>query len=275
DDLLISFNAQIKLWHQQIVDTTLIWDYENYKAILPIIKDGNPAMGAGINDEIPKDKHWMPFVIKDRLHYVYTLDPLRILECNVGANMSCWFIHRADKTPHGDVLWQDWDYFLRGGTPLSEYQWPYYIGFAHTALYRVDNSRRYFTTNLFVLCVEPQYRLVYISGKIEVSGQLLNRFRIIRPFVTSDPFIFAISLILEDDDTAALGVHINDKTGAILRMKGLKNLLEDVMLVDKREGTKEGPPPGEVQSFAIGSIEAQTGVMFQRKTPKITRKFIG
>ena len=72
------------------------------------------------------EKNWCPLVIDDELHFVYRLNPLRILKCTDLETGICEIVHDEDTSQEGIGN------SPRGGTEFKLWRWPLYVGFAHS-----------------------------------------------------------------------------------------------------------------------------------------------
>ena len=219
------------------MDFTVMWDYEQNLAIIPEIKGGSPMMN--LSSDMPRDKHWMALVQDGELYFVHNLDPLRIMHCTLSGY--CEFVHE-EKDEEGFVFKHSISH-LRGGTTFELYQWPYYLGLAHTTLYKSGNKHRFYTANLVVLSVQP-YRIVYVSNDIEINSEIFKLAPMVRPMYIDDGFIFPVSLILETKDSLAIGVHVNDHSSVVLRLRGVQAVMEKVIASDEKHTPRNGPPIG-------------------------------
>jgi len=78
-------------------------------------------------------------------------------------------------------------------------------------------------------------------------------------------FIFPVGLIVETDDWLALGVHVNDHSSVILRLKGLKSVMDRIIGMDRLHGTKRGPPVGDIQQHIHDLLVNETHVPLLHK----------
>ena len=255
DTLLISFNAGIGFKKDYFVDWTIFWDYFKSRPIIPDIKGGSPVLKGLEPDAIPCDKHWMPFEAKGKLYFIHSLDPLRVLNCQLDGK--CHFILE----PSGNFSLKDQSFHFRGGTPLELYKWPYYIGFAHSTLYKQD-GKRYYTVNLLVLSFKP-LRIVYISDPIEIHEDIYNMVPMVRKAYIKDNFIFPVGIILEDEDSVVLGAHVNDHSSMLFRIHGIKKLMKLVIDVDQKEQAEKEAPPMFIQSYIHDRLQKVTGYKFE------------
>lgn len=137
---------------------------------------------------------------------------------------------------------------------------------AHTTMYKLSNSHRYYTAHLVVLCTHPTYRVVYVSDSLRVHSSVYRAAPMIRPRYIDDGFIFPVGLIVESDDWLALGVHVNDYSSVIVRLKGLKSVMDRIIRMDqRRSGTKRGPPVGDIQQHIHDVLVNETHVPLLHK----------
>ena len=255
DKLFINFNSAMAFNLDSFFDYTVIWDVEKSTPIVPRIKGGSPMLNT--TDPIHRDKHWMPLVEDDQLYFVYNLDPLRILKCSPEG--SCYFRFQ-ERSKHDFVFHHSFSH-LRGGTPFEVWKWPYYIGIAHTTLYKENNMHRHYTAHLVVLCVSP-YRIVYISNDIKIHPWIFQRMPIVRTLYIDEGFIFPVSLIIETKNTLAVGVHVNDHSSVVMRIKGVEALMNEVIHLDCDEEPLRGPPIGYVQTHIHSVMQNLTHTRF-------------
>jgi len=127
-------------------------------------------------------------------------------------------------------------------------------------MYKVTNSHRYYTAHMVVLCARPTYRIVYVSDSLHVHPTVYRSAPMIRPRYIDDGFIFPVGLIVETDDWLALGVHVNDYNSVILRLKGLKTVMDRVIRLDRRRAPTGGPPVGDIQRHIHDILVNETHV---------------
>jgi len=132
-------------------------------------------------------------------------------------------------------------------------------------MYKVTNSHRYYTAHLIVLSVRPTYRVVYVSDSLRVHSKVYRAAPMMRPRYIDDGFIFPVGLIVENDDSVALGVHVNDHSSVILRLKGLKTVMDRIIGQDRRRGSKRGPPVGDIQQHIHDILVNETHVPLLHK----------
>jgi len=240
--VFVMFNAAMAFSQKYYMDYSVMWDLKESVPIIPRIEGGSPMINATEKDDMPRDKHWMSLINNDTLYFVHNLDPLRILHCTLTG--TCKFIHREISSK--GFIFSDSSSHLRGGTPFEPYEWPYYISVAHTTMYKTSNNHRFYTAHIVVLCVKP-YRVVYVSNDIKIHEKLYKTAPMVRDRYIDDGFIFPVGLILEDPDNMSIGVHINDYSSVIIRLKGIRKLLSKVIKMDKRKNPLHGPPVSYLQ----------------------------
>ena len=257
DRLFTTFNAAMAFKHEQYMDFTVLWDmHENYP-IIPNIRGGSPMLNASAKDEMPRDKHWMALVDGEELLFVHNLDPLRVLHCSLDG--FCDFMH--DETKREGLNFDDHISHLRGGTPFELYEYPYYVGIAHSTMYKQSNHRRFYTAHLVVIRIKP-FRIVYVSNDIKIHPQIYQTTPMVRNKYIDDGFIFPVGIILEDSDTMAIGVHVNDYSSIIIRMRGIETLMSKIMQLDQADNPKHGPPVGYLQKHTHDTMEKVANLRF-------------
>ncbi|ELT87599.1 hypothetical protein CAPTEDRAFT_209802 [Capitella teleta] len=252
-----TFNAAMSFNYGSFFDYTVIWDLEKNMPIIPDIQGGSPMLNTSM--DIHRDKHWMPFVDKNRLYFVYNLDPFMVLTCSVEKG-DCRFCHRE----HDSFVFDNSFSHLRGGTPFQLWQWPYFIGIAHTTLHKQTNFHRSYSAHVVLISVHP-YRVVYISNDIHVHPTVYLKAPMVRAKYIDEGFIFPVSLIVESLDSLAIGVHVNDFSSVVLRLRGMAQLLHNVTRADRMRSPSRGPPVGYVQTHIHDVMENLTGFQFDHR----------
>ena len=253
----VTFNAAMAFDYDVFLDFTIMWDIEENAPIIPKIKGGSPMVNATPKGDMPRDKHWMALVENNELYFVHKFDPLRVMHCtNKGY---CEFIHNEEK--RNGFIFKDESSHLRGGTPFLLYEKNYYISVAHATMFKVSNNHRYYTAHIVVLCTHP-YRVVYVSDDLRVHPQVYLDAPMVRPRWIEDGFIFPVSLIIENKDSIVIGVHVNDFSSILLRLRGIKKIMANVIKLDQRQQPKRGPPPGSVHQHVHETLQNITKINF-------------
>ena len=263
DRVMVSFNVGMSFSQRTHVDYTILWDLEQHSHVVPRIRGGSAVLNATENGPIPCDKHWMALVRGGELHFVQLLDPLKVLNCSMEG--ACDVIHSdEDETK---FVFNDVNSHLRGGTPFLEYTYPYYISVAHSTLFKEPKWKRLYGIHLVVLCVDP-YRVVYVSEDIDLDNEIYTATNIVRSRYIEDNFIFPVGLIKETEDSLAVGVHANDHSSLILRIRGVEKLMQRVIAADKLRTGETGPPIGTLHEYIQHTMEYKTNYTFFHKSLK-------
>ena len=196
-----------------------IWDYQKQRHFVPDFQELLIKKNGQISE-----KNWAPVVVKDELYFIRHLDPLQVVKCKIYEK--CSFVKNAT-----DVLayqMDDENSPLRGGTSFELYRYPYYVGIAH-GTYFAGPQQRYYKAHLIILCVEP-FKIVYVSDPLEVQPELYKQFLGEKVWkVVMGHFIFPTGLMVESEDSLVIGAHINDIAAILLRLEGVKSLVDSVI----------------------------------------------
>lgn len=238
-------------------DYTVMWDMDEQAVIIPMLQGGSAVLAALANHSMPRDKHWMALVQDEELYFVQILDPLKIMHCTLDG--FCKMVHQGNNNGHPFVF-KDSTSHLRGGTPFLLYQWPYYISVAHSTLFKDPRSKRFYTAHLVVLAVNP-YRVVYVSADIRLH-EAIYAVPMVRSMFIDDGFFFPVGLIIEDQDTLVIGGHINDHSSVLVRLRGVKSLMEQVIKADTVRSPTGGPPVGTLHKYIHDVMENGTNYRF-------------
>ena len=107
----------------------------------------------------PVEKNWSPFVIANELFFVYSYDPLVILQYDFNKVGACKVIFRQDSC----VLPLNTSSFcLRGSTNLIPFNNRYYIGACHS---NIVLDKLHFFTHIVLLDIQT-WRIVYVSKPV-------------------------------------------------------------------------------------------------------------
>ncbi|XP_074658723.1 uncharacterized protein LOC141911634 [Tubulanus polymorphus] len=271
--LLVSYNMAYRPGKQSFLDYTFIWDYHRQYVMTPQIKEGgsvvlNMSTASGYQR---RDKHWMALIDRNQLFMVQTLEPLRVLQCNVTDEFHCSYVGGA-RIPLAGVG------SVRGGTPFILYKWPFYISAVHSTITRkIDTKyKRYYIFHLLVMSVDPVFKIEYMTEAINIHPLVLKSCPIVRHLYIADEFFFPVSIHLETDDSIVVGGHINDHSAAVFRVTGIREMMAQVMKLAKdaaSSGTKASSPRRVVQhaaeslnDFAVRTSSRATGyTLFKSK----------
>ena len=234
-----------------------IYDYEDNTIVKMIVKDK-----ISIDSTIYWEKNWCPLIFNKELNFVYNLDPLEIVQCDLKG--MCSFIYQQRKTMKG---LDDFHLFLRGSTPFIKYKHPYFISIAHSTSFVCDSWKKVYRSHLVIVSVEPTFRIVYLSDVLEFNQGVLNSQANV--YWCVDSFLFPVSLIARSRDVYDVGMHLDDSECLVIRISGLESIIEDVIRTDSTLRTKQGPKPGDVQHFTR-DIAIQECIKIQKKQGKKT-----
>lgn len=238
NNVFISFNTGVYLENGKALDGTFFWDVIRHKVITPIIEGGSPIVKNVASGRMPRDKHWTPYMNGNNLNMVYNLDPLRVLSC--ADNFTCKFSHFEGPENYEFTQYHD---SSRGGTPWILYKYPYYYSIGHTTLFKKPDYDRIYTINLIIYKASAIPRVVYLSGPIQIHSKPMTDTPIVRTEYIKDSFFFPVSLIEEDADNIVIGGHINDYSSVLLRVRGVEQLLRDVVEEDRKQPEDMSGPP--------------------------------
>ena len=153
---------------------------------------------------------------------------MHVIKCNI--YKSCEFIRNDTDALQYRML--DHQVPLRGGTSFELYRYPYYIGIGHSTIH--DGTNRHYSSHLMVQCVEPEFRIVYVGDPIEINPTIYSYFEgeMIWNIVQGN-FFFPTGLMIEKEDSIVIGGHVNDRGSVLLRMEGIKGIMDKVMSLDQ------------------------------------------
>ena len=141
---------------------SVIWDFQENRPHMPDFQRQALLKGKDVSE-----KNWVPLIKDNTLYIIKNLDPLHVLKCSTVEN--CRF-NKSDT----DTIQLDEQFPLIGGTGFEEYQYPYYIGVAHSTIFK--NSKRYYRAHLVLLYVEPDFGIVYISDALQLHPHIYAMF---------------------------------------------------------------------------------------------------
>lgn len=198
--------------------------------------------------------NWIPIDVNGELYYTYSLDPLRVMKCDKTTG-DCRFIYEQAGTQEHPFTYSS-DH-LRGGTPWVLYKYPYYIGVAHNVIVTISPQDNFsvYNANLVVLCVDP-WKIVYVSGNLDFNGKWLLSAPVIRSQTILLPFFYPSGLILRNPDVIDVSGHLNDANGHIVRMSGIKSIMDQVIAKDKLSDKKVSPVRA-AQQYVLESLKSK------------------
>lgn len=169
---------------------------------------------------------------------------------------NCHFVYEQDGSNQHKFLYTN-DH-LRGGTPWVEYKYPYYISIAHNvaATYKPSQDFAIYNANLVMINVED-WRIVFVSRNIKANRHWLVSEPIIRNHTIATPFWYPTGIILQTDDVIDISCHLNDASGHILRLKGVKSLLTEAIRRDEASTSPGSPTIRTVQQYVLESVKRE------------------
>ena len=233
-------------------------DVDEERVVIPEFEGGAP-----ITKQYPKskqiiafgDKNWMPFDLDNKIHVAYNLDPLIILKCEFTGN--CRLIYQS---ANFNIFAQDSN--LRGGTPFILYSYPYYISFAHSTLhsYHPPHGGTYYNVHLVVLTVEP-FAVVYVSQWLRFNPAVFEDQQRQCTYIKTD-FVFPHGLVIEDQDSVLLTIHVNDHSSAMFRIRGIEAIMQRVIKADRMTNKGHKATLAKIHLLVKKMVMEDTGVVF-------------
>ena len=198
--------------------------------------------------------NWIPLEVKRELYFTYSLDPLRVMKCDQ-KTAACRFVYEQEGSHTNPFVYSS-DH-LRGGTPWIEYKYPYYISVGHNVI--VTNKPVYdyslYNSNILVMSVDP-WRLVYASRNLLYNETWVTSKPIIRNQTIRTAFFYPSGIIKHSDDLLDVSGHLNDAAGYILRFRGIKQLMDEVMTRDKQNAHNTIPKVRTIQQYILESVKS-------------------
>lgn len=150
------------------------------------------------------------------------------------------------------------------------YKYPYYVSVAHGTFFRDCpqpltrcHGKRYYTTHLIVMTIEPDFKIIYMSGNIPFPSASFDVPLVRYRFIDSS-FFFPVGLILENSDSLVLGGHVNDHSSVLYRISGISSILAEVASFNQGRLDKPGPKPGVLQDYSKLAAAKSSGFKVQR-----------
>ncbi|CAH1790911.1 unnamed protein product [Owenia fusiformis] len=190
------------------------------------------------------ERNWSPLVDDEnnKLYLIYGFDPFVILQCNQ-LDGKCKIVQKQNENFEP----QKYPSSLRGGTPFIMYKRPYYVSTAHSTVFCGGMGRRMYGIHIVVISIIPKFRIVYISANVKFHSEILKKQPIFPAAISS--FIFPTTLLLRDEDMADIGGHLNDIEALLLRVKGFRTVIDEVIQID------EAVPEMERTTYEQGFIQ--------------------
>lgn len=141
----------------------------------------NLNISNGKGKQLLQEKNWTPFCHKGKIRFAYTINPLKIIEMDLGSTMSVLPCKEVSTTQFTDKFWvPKHGEFLGGGTPLHPVG-EEYVGFFHS--YKDDKSGkpncRTYNFGFFAISKEEPHRVTRMS-KVPIMTAKLDEKRDLR-----------------------------------------------------------------------------------------------
>lgn len=198
--------------------------------------------------------NWIPIDVNGELYFTYSLDPLRVMKCDrVTAN--CQFIYEQEGARQNPFVYSS-DH-LRGGTPWLLYKYPYYISIGHNVIVTQAPNEDYsvYNCNILVMSVKP-WRVVYSSRNILFHSKWVTSRPIIRNHTILTSFFYPSGAIMRSDDILDVSGHLNDAAGYILRVRGIKELMDKIIHRDQTNVGQTIPKVRTIQQYIMEAAKS-------------------
>ena len=222
----------------------IMWDLDKNLPKIPDLRN-NPLQNS--SRKYLFDKNWMPLEHNNQLFFVQTLDPSLIISCTLDAVCNYTENMSKAKRPYGLTT------ALRGGSQFQLWRYPYHIGAVHS--FFMDGKKRVYRVHLIILSV-PNFRIVFTTHILYVNDSIFKRIPFKRNAAFKSDFFYPVSLLVESKDSLLVAGHINDDRSLLVRIRGIKDLIEEAIERDQEINPQAlRPKPGAVQSFFISHFK--------------------
>lgn len=201
--LLVTFNLQFRNNDRRM----MLYSYETKRLVLLRVQ-GLAFQRA--------EKNWMPFVHNDQLHFIYQLDPLVVLQCELNGDCICIVplggcngeAHNTRKA------------LARGGSGMTKIADHLYFGMIHSTFgdHAIRGHMLFFST-------QPM-GVVAVSSAIPLPQSLTACYTNTVPWDVQFPS--SITLLGNELDKVLVGVHVRDAMSSLLVMD-LKTTLSSLL----------------------------------------------
>lgn len=134
--------------------------------VIPNYGENINASNKGRTTHYSQEKNWMPLIQKDRLYFVYMVNPYTLIECDPDTGQ-CREVHKSleyktDFWKHGS--------FIGGGTPFVEYKGKFYSFFHSFTLQdpKVNTTRQY---HVGLMSLDENLKFCEMSKEPIMSGE--------------------------------------------------------------------------------------------------------
>jgi hypothetical protein len=176
------------------------------------------------------EKNWSPFIKDNKLYFVYSYKPLKILQCSIRTS-ECKF---TSSTQNNDDIGS-----LRGGTQFVKFRdSDYYVGISRTTI-SCDKCQRFYRPHLVVLLTSlEKFRLVYVSEPLMLDDIPMFASYFMLQKKRSSDFCENIIRIMTPgsiidwkwpDDKLTFTISINDIRSFIVSIIGIGKIVENII----------------------------------------------
>jgi len=176
------------------------------------------------------EKNWSPFIKDNKLYFIYSYKPLKILQCSTEQG-SCHFILKNQNTNEISGL--------RGGTQLVRFRNSnYYVGIARTTIF-CQKCQRFYRPHLFILStIDEQFRIVYVSEPLFLDNIPTFAFEFMIEKRSNKDFCDHIIRIMTPgsivswklpEDKLMFALSINDIKSYLVTLTGVRKVVESVI----------------------------------------------
>ena len=175
-------------------------------------------------------KNWSPFIKDNELYFIYSYNPLKILQCSTEQG-SCHFILKNQTTNQISSL--------RGGTQLVRFRNSnYYVGIARTTIF-CQKCQRFYRPHLFILStIDEQFRIIYVSEPLLLDNIPTFAFEFMTEKRSNKDFCDNIIRIMTPgsivswklpEDKLIFALSINDMKSYLVSITGFGKVVESVI----------------------------------------------
>jgi FkbM family methyltransferase len=182
------------------------------------------------------EKNWTPFVKDNKLYFIYSYKPLKILQCSIDKS-ACEFI---SNTQNNDQISS-----LRGGTQLVKFHnSDYFVGIARTTI-SCRKCQKFYRPHLVVLStISEQFHLVYVSEPIMLddipmfASYFMSKNKNLPDLCDNIIRIMTPGSIIDwkwPNDKLTFTISINDKRSFIVSIIGIGKVVENIIFAIKNK----------------------------------------
>lgn len=262
DEIHINFNALTPVSDRQMFRQTVKFSESNselnYQKIGPLVQFEHESQYRA-----KVEKNWTPILIKEELHYIYSLNPLRILKCEENKIISRYYRNRRNTEnvlPNKKVCKVQFNGLpvnrgmqtglLRGGTNWVEHSPGIFFSFARSRCDHRKCSKSIYRPHLIVMKFKinestgfySDPRIIFVSSPITEFDDLLFGFHAAKGLSSGnkcdDNGILtpgSISNWSRDSDIADVIISVNDDVNILLQIKGIDRTIQDIL--DSSDGS--------------------------------------